>query len=152
METDTKNESSAGTVRQTSAGWMLKRLCAYLDADMNDELRHVDLNLNQFAVLMTLLEVEGLTQAEIGRRIAMPGYSTTRSMDSLEEKRLVDRRPDERSRRSHRIYLTEQSRALAPELFAIVMRVNQRLLAPLDKGDRERLVIILEQVLAPKLG
>ncbi len=148
MKTDTKNDSSARTVKQSSTGWMLKRLCADLDADMNEELKHVDLNLNQFAVLMILLDTEGLTQAEIGRKIAMPGYSTTRTMDSLEEKRLVDRRHDERSRRSHRIYLTKHSRALAPELFVIVKRVNQRLLAPLDGDDQKRFAVILEQLIA----
>jgi DNA-binding MarR family transcriptional regulator len=94
---------------------MLKRLSIALDAEMSNELKRLELSLGQFAVLMTLSEAEGLTQTEIGKKIAMPGYATTRTLDALEEKRYVERRTDERSRRSHRIYLTDQSRRIAPE-------------------------------------
>lgn len=126
---------------------MLKRLSASLDAEMNEELRRFDLNINQFAVIMTLLEKEGLTQTEIGKKIRMPGYSTTRTMDALEEKQFLERRPDERSRRSHRIYLTDKGNAMAPELFRAVKRVNKQLLSPLDAQERGLLVGLLEKLL-----
>ncbi len=132
-------------------GWMLKRLSSVLDAEMHRELSRLDLNLNQFAVLMTLLESEGMTQTEIGQKIGMPGYATTRSLDALEEARLLERRPDERSRRSHRIHLTDVGRAMAPDLFAIVGHVNEQLLAPLAEDERLLFATILEKLVHAKL-
>ncbi len=151
MERGAAIDSQARTVRQTSAGWMLKRLSASLDAEMSERLKDHGLSINQFAVIMTLLEEEGLTQTEIGNKIEMPGYSTTRTIDALEEKLLLERRPDTRSRRSRRIYLTDRGRALAPELFGIVRRVNTRLLRPLGEREREMLIALLEKLLRSRL-
>jgi len=131
---------------------MLKNLGARLDAEMRVELKKLDLNISEFAVLMTLLEGEGLTQAEIGRKVLMPGYATTRTLDALEDKKLVQRRPDERSRRSHRIYLADRGRATGPDLFEIVRRVNTGLLSPLGADDVQTLRRLLGMLLASSLG
>lgn len=147
MEHNDKIKNQTQNVRRTSVGWMLKNLYSSLDAEMNKELEYLDLNINQFAVMMTLLENEGLTQAQIGKKIAMPGYSTTRTMDVLEEKKYLERRVDERSRRSYRIYLTDLGHAVGPELFAIVKRVNARLLSPLSEQEQAQLVGLLETLL-----
>lgn len=147
MEHNDKIKTQTQNVRRTSVGWMLKNLYSSLDAEMNKELECLDLNINQFAVMMTLLENEGLTQVQIGKKIAMPGYSTTRTMDVLEEKKYLERRVDERSRRSYRIYLTDLGHAVGPELFAIVKRVNARLLSPLSEQEQAQLVGLLETLL-----
>jgi len=147
-----KTQSPAQRVRENSVGWMLKVLCTSLDAEMSNELRRLDLNTGQFAVLMTLSEAEGLTQAEIGKKITMPGYATTRTIDALEEKQFVERRKDDRSRRSYRIYLTDQSRRIIPELFTIVMKVNEQLLSVLSSTERKHLTAILKKIVLAKLG
>ena len=125
---------------------MLKALCTSLDEEMSDELKKLDLTVSQFAVLMTLLEKEGLTQSDIGKKIVMPGYATTRTIDSLEEKQFVVRRKDERSRRSFRIYLTDSSRAIAPKLFTTIGRVNRRLLSTLSLTETKNLTAILKKL------
>lgn len=150
MEEDSKIAPTAVRTRESSVGWMLKRLSVALDAQMSNELKRLDLNLSQFAVLMTLLEAEGLTQTEIGRKIAMPGYSTTRTLDALEEKQYVERCTDERSRRSHRIYLTEQGRGFAPELFGIVRNVNEQLLSVLSTAESRQLATLLKKLVLAK--
>ena len=141
-----KPESQAGKVRKGSTGWMLKILCTSLDAEMSDELRRLGLNLGQFAVLMTLSEAEGLTQSEIGKKITMPGYATTRTIDALEEKRFVERRKDNRSRRSYRIYLTDHSRKVVPQLFAVVGKVNEHLLSALTPKEQKDFMKILQKL------
>lgn len=141
-----KPESQAEKVRKGSTGWMLKILCTSLDAEMSDELKRLGLNLGQFAVLMTLSEAEGLTQSEIGKKITMPGYATTRTIDALEEKRFVERRKDNRSRRSYRIYLTDQSRKVVPQLFAVVGKVNEHLLTALTPKEQKDFMKILQKL------
>ena len=139
-------------MRNTSVGWMFKMICTRLDADMSKELNSLNLNLNEFAVLMTLLQQQGITQTEIGKKIIMPGYSTSRNLDSLEEKELVERRTDAQSRRNFRIFLTDKGREMGPKLFNTVRTVNQHFLSELDSGERKQLTSILQKLVQKKFG
>ena len=123
-------------------------LTGCLNPRMKQEFKRLDLDLSQFAVLMTLLEEEELTQTGIGKRITLPGYATTRTIDALEEKHLVERRKDERSRRSHRIFLTDEGHAIAPQIFAIVKSVNEGFLSALDTAEKKQLKAILKKLLS----
>ncbi|MEW8626653.1 MAG: MarR family transcriptional regulator [Candidatus Thiodiazotropha sp.] len=151
MDKQIKTKPPATKVRESSVGWMLKVLSTLLDAEMSKELKRWDLNLSQFAALMSLSEKEGLTQAELGKKIIMPGYATTRTLDALEEKHFVERRRDERSRRSHRIFLTAQGREIIPELFAIVKKVNEGLLSELSATEKKQVSIILNKLVQTRL-
>ncbi len=141
----------AKSARENSSGWMLKRLCSQLDLEMKQALESVDISTNQFAVLMTVMEFEGLTQTELGEKIAMPGYATTRTLDSLEARQLVERRADESSRRSHRIYLTTKGCKLGPRIFAIIDKVNTKFLATINKTDQNRFNALLKKLLCTSL-
>lgn len=141
---------AAKDIKEGSVGWMLKVICTALDAEMTSRLKELDLNISQFAVLMTLSEMEGLTQTEIGQKVTMPGYATTRTIDALEKKKFVERRRDERSRRCYRIYLTDQGRTITPELFKIVRNVNERLLLVLSSKEKNQLIAILKKLVMKK--
>ncbi|MCK5125587.1 MAG: MarR family transcriptional regulator [candidate division Zixibacteria bacterium] len=138
MKNKAKPQNQAQKTRKYSAGWMINMLAAALDASLVKQLGKLDLNINQFAILMTLLENEGLTQAEIGRKIFMRGFSTTRTLDILEKKKLVKRLRDEQSRRCNRIYLTVRGRKIGPKLFKAVEIVNSNLLSILSKTEENQ--------------
>jgi DNA-binding MarR family transcriptional regulator len=90
-------------VRLGSYGWYLKILGTWMDNKMNEELAPLGLSLNQFAIIMTILEQEGLTQSEIGQRVMQPSYATTRNIDKLESLGYVKRQRHEGCRRSYHI-------------------------------------------------
>lgn len=115
---------------------------------IKQELKRLELDLKQFGVLMALLEEEGLTQTEIGKKITLPGYATTRTIDALEKKQLIERRTDERSRCSYRIYLTDKGHATGPELFIIINKVNEDLLSVISATERKQLATILQKILS----
>ncbi len=123
-------------------------ISARLDSLVKQELKRLGLDLKQFGVLMALLEEEGLTQTEIGKKIILPGYATTRTIDALEKKQLIERRTDERSRRSYRIYLTDKGHTTGPELFIIINKVNEDLLSVLPATERKQLTTILQKILS----
>lgn len=139
------------SIRLGSCGWYLKTLGTWMDNQMNKRLGTMGLSLSQFAIIMTLLEQQGLTQVEIGQRVMLPGYATTRNIDKLESLGYVKRRRHETSRRSYRIQLTEAGRALAPDLYRATKSVNERFLSTLKEDDRTELLRILT-VVASKLG
>ena len=141
-----QNQSSATDVRENSFGWMLKSLCSQFDKEMVQALKPHDLNLGQFAILMTLLEKDGVSQSDIGKKILMPGYATTRNIDVLEKNGLLERKKNETSRRSFCIRLTDKGKALAPTLFSIIKNINEKILLPLDKGEVESLKRLLFKI------
>lgn len=138
------------SIRLSSCGWYLKTLGTWMDNQMDERLEPLGLSLNQFAIIMVLLEQEGLTQVEIGQRVMMPGYATTRNIDKLESLGYVKRQKHETSRRSYRIRLTETGRALAPDLFRATKSVNERFLSPLEEEQQAEFLRILA-TLASKL-
>ncbi len=134
-------------VRENSAGWLVTMMGRRMDAAMDIELKEHDLDVRFFINLMSLLEEDELTQTELGHRVGEAQYTTSRIIDALEERKLVERRKDPNSRRAHRIALTNQGRELAQHLPGIVRRVNDQNLGRLNKNEREELVRLLRKAL-----
>lgn len=140
------DQNLAAMTRSGSTGWLVKSLGAWLDNQIDMHLKPLGLTKAQFAIIMTLLENDGVTQAEIGRKILMPGYATTRNIDKLESTELLKRQNHKLSRRAHSIFLTEKGKKLAPTLFSIVENVNTLFLKPIDDKDKQKLNEILSRL------
>lgn len=134
-------------VRENSVGWMLNRLVADLDVKMKEALDPLELNQSQFAILMLILESEGLSQSAIGKRITLTASAMTRNLDSLEARGLIKRQTDKQSRRSYKIVITDDGRRLAPQLFATVKAVNHWLLDGLSDKNTTQLKSSLTQLI-----
>ena len=132
--------------REQSAGWMFKTISNWIDEELSRQLKSLGLSRIQFPIMMVLLEEEGLTQVEIGKRIYMPGYATSRNIDQLEYKKLVQRQLHESSRRSHRIYLTSQGKKLAPQLFLVAHAISDKLLDTLEGDEKQMFKALLYRV------
>jgi len=139
--------TDAKTTRQNSVGRMLNLLTKKLNAEMNARLSPLGLSLPEFSILMMLLEQEGQTQTELGKKTAIPAHGTTRSIDALEELNLVERRNDPASRRSHRIFLTPKGQRIGPQLFVIVAEVNGWLLNGLDAPEKQAFAATLGKII-----
>lgn len=129
-------ENEAETVRTNSLGWMIQRIARQLDRAMESRLSEIDLNLQQFAVMMTVLETDGQTQTEIGNKFSIPPYAISRALDHLETSGHLERKPHPTSRRTHLVFATDQGRKLAPRLFAIVREVNSDLVAAFSAQEQ----------------
>ncbi len=134
-------------VRENSAGWLVKQMSRRMDAAMVAELKDLGLDLRQFENLMSLYEDDNLNQVTLARRLGEAGYTTSRQIDVLEERGLVMRMRDPKSRRAHRIVLTEVGRSIAEKLPPIVNRVNVANLAALSQQEHKTLVELLKKAL-----
>ena len=147
----TKEVTLSARARETrtgSAGWMIQRLAGGVNDAMKASLAERELSLDQFVLLMTLAEGDGLTQTEIGAKVRFPGYTVTRALDALSARGLVERRPDAKSRRVHRVVMTAAGQALMPALFETVARQNAGLLAPLTAKERDSFLALLAKLVA----
>lgn len=137
----------AKSTRENSVGWKIQQISGRFCREMTRELAEEQLKLDHFILLMRLAEHENITQTQLGEGISMPNYAITRALDHLETLKLVERRPDAQSRRAHRVFMTDQGRALMPKLFKVVQRVNANMLATLPEQAQRQLVTALDMLL-----
>ncbi len=132
--------------REESFGFLIQTIARTLDAKMKVELEKIGVDIKIFANLMMLGQQDGINQREIGQRLNFPEYFTSRNVDALVDAGLAERRPDPDSRRSFLVFLTDQGRAKAEELPAIVRAVNDDVLGDLSAKERQTAIALLQKV------
>lgn len=83
----------------------------------------------QYAVLRVLWERDGQSGAAIGQRLVIDSATITGVIDRLEGTGLLERRADGGDRRVHRLFLTDQGRALQRPLDAVMDELNADVVA-----------------------
>ncbi|MGF1695397.1 MarR family transcriptional regulator [Vibrio lamellibrachiae] len=134
--------------RQTSFGWMINVIAGQAAKKFEIELKKHGLTLALWPTMMCLWEEEGVTQRDISAKSKVENSTTTRTLDKLEKLGLVERRDDPNSRRSFRIYLTEQGHALKEVLLPIPLAVNKDMLSSLDKAEQTEMIRLLQKMVA----
>lgn len=134
-------------VRENSIGWMLSMSSRIAHNLLKKQLKSLGILPEHFVLLMILLEKDGVIQSILAEKTNLPQYSITRHIDSLEQKQLVRREADPSSRRSWHIYTTDKCTQLAPQLYAVVKVVNQKLLANLSDNEAKQLCSLLAKII-----
>jgi len=104
------------------------------------------------AVLTALAVVEGagepLTPSQISERVLVPSATMTATLDALERRGWVVRRPNAADRRSLLVEVTDEGRAVADRLLPGIRKVERGVLSALSERERAQLLRLLEKVLA----
>lgn len=90
----------------------------------------------QCLFLESLLEEDGLSVGEIGRRIALDTATLAGVLDRLATAGWVLREPDPLDGRVTRVLITEKAMGVLPELAAAIERANSELLASFSQEER----------------
>ncbi|ANU39170.1 MarR family transcriptional regulator [Vibrio scophthalmi] len=134
--------------RQSSFGWMINVVAGKAEKMFDAELKKHGLSVALWPTMMCLWEEEGVTQRDIAAKSKVENSTTTRTLDKLENLGLVERRADPHSRRSYRIYLTEQGRSLKEQLLPIPVAVNQTMLSSLNDKEQQQMIALLQKMVA----
>ena len=89
-------------------------------------VRH-ELSVAQFASLLMLDEVPGLSVADVARKVSTARQSANEMLGGLERAGLVERRPHPSDRRTQQIFLTDAGRQRLAEAVPTVQAVEARL-------------------------
>jgi len=101
----------------------------------------------QFQHLRNLWVEDGLTQAELSRRIGIEMASSTAILDSLETTRLITRVRNAADRRKINVFLTPAGAALEVPLMACAADANQRASKGLSKAEVAQLFALAGRVI-----
>lgn len=128
-------------------GTYSKKVSLRIERKLAQRLAITGLSVKTFGIIMMLLEEEGQTQIELGKRADVPGYATTRGLDKLEQQGLIERRAHPTSRRANLIYLTEKGQELREILPPIIQEINDDFLGVCDAEERKVLQGALVKIL-----
>jgi DNA-binding MarR family transcriptional regulator len=99
------------------------------------------------SILLPLAEEDGLQIGELGRRSRLSKQTMTTMVRLMEERGLIERRPDATDRRASRIYLTERSRAFLPVAQQVLRDLNDRVASLLTPEDVQALRRSLQELM-----
>lgn len=126
--------------------WLVSRVALQAGRLVAERLGDAGVKRKHFSVLATLEEFGPMSQAAIGRRLALDRSDLHAIVGDLERDGLVERARDEADRRRNAVALTAKGRAALKRLEARVARAQEELLEPLSAKEREQLVGLLTRV------
>ena len=124
----------------------IARLSRRLRLGFDQLLEPFGLTSVQFALLQRLAQVDGLVQAELGRRMAIEPATLTGIVQRLERDGWVRRDCDPENRRLQRVWLSDKARAAMPALLRVQGRRRRRLFSGFSSEDMVRLEGLLERL------
>lgn len=133
-----------------SLGFLLVRTALKLRLLGNVILQEAgeDITVDQWGILNLLWEADSQTPVELARRADKDKPNVTRLLKILEDKKLVERKPDPKDRRSHHIVLTEAGYALKDRLLGLGVTCYERACQGLSQQEIETLKGLLNRVYA----
>lgn len=127
-------------------GHLIRRAHQVAVAIFMEETGGHDVTPVQFAILNALLADPGEDQVTLARKVAFDAATFGSVITRLEARGWVRREPDAVDRRRKRLWVTEQGAEAAREMRRSVGKVQQRILGPLDAGEREQLLALLDRL------
>jgi DNA-binding MarR family transcriptional regulator len=129
-----------------SPAFLLARMGVAMKTRALEEFEQVGYEAYHYGVLALLGEAACDTQAAIADALAVDRSQLVGILDSLEERKLIQRQRDPNDRRRHTVTLTPEGRKQLVRLRGIVRRLEDEFLAPLDAKSREALHDLLLQL------
>lgn len=129
-------------------GYLIKQAQAAQHAEMARVLHEHGVTFAQFAVLATLAEEPGLSNAELARRAFVTPQSMSETLLDLEQRQWISRRRHPVRGRILQTELTDQGRKTLQACDAEVRALEERMLADLSADQRRQLTAELRACVA----
>jgi DNA-binding MarR family transcriptional regulator len=141
-----KPKPGPGDRAPSTLGFLLSQVGIHASRRFAERIAEIDLHPPLFRVLNVVDAAEGESQGAIGDAIHVPPSRMVSIVDELEEGGLVERRPHPRDRRIRAVYLTPEGRKALAKGRRIAREHEEELVRGMSKGDREKLVSLLQRI------
>ncbi|MGH7722168.1 MAG: MarR family winged helix-turn-helix transcriptional regulator [Candidatus Dormibacteria bacterium] len=109
------------------------------------ELAPLGMSLPLANALIDLEEEDGISSAELSRRVSVTAQTMTHLVSSLMERGLVERRRHSSHGRILTVHLTPAGRRVVTRCTAISTGVERRMMRGFSMAERRRLLAVLER-------
>lgn len=148
-------QETVGALEEESPGYVLKQAHVALRTAMEAALRPLELTVAQYACLELLGRHPGLSNAELARGAFVTRQSMNLVLRGLVDRDLLTRAEQAPQGRALPTRLTPDGRDVLQAASAAVRDVERQMLAPLSRGDQDRLrehLAACAAALTPKNG
>ncbi len=129
---DTKNQS----LRFAGSIWCnLDIALRNLDQVYGQVIEPLGLTVIEWYILRSLYDQDGQHASELARAVGRAATSFTPILDKLQNKDMIERRPDASDRRAVRIYLTKKGNNQRDQVMASAEQVDTRIRKSVSSGD-----------------
>lgn len=123
--------------RIDSLGYQLGLLNRLYDRCLQDALKEFGVAPGQFAPLVMLFEEDGLTQAELCRRINVEQPTMANTLERMERDGLVKRKADSDDRRRAHVFLTTRAKDIQAQVMEAARAVSNRTVTRLSASEQD---------------
>jgi len=127
-------------------GHLIRRAQQLAVAVFMEETADYDVTPVQFAILNALMDTPGVDQVTLAGRVAFDAATSGSVIGRLEAKGWVRREADTQDKRRKLLWLTPEGEQAALQMTRAVIKVQGRILGPLDAAEREQLVALLHKL------
>jgi len=136
----------AGDRAPSTLAFLLSQVGIYAARQFAERIAEVGLQPPLFRVLNLVEAAEGRSQQAIGEAIQVPASRMVALVDELEQRGLVERRPDPADRRVRALFLTKQGRDTLARGREIAKQHEKELTRGMAAVDRKRLTELLQKI------
>lgn len=129
-----------------TAAFLLSRLGFEVSRDFGKRLAPLGLEPRHVGLMRNILGAEGQSQHALGEALGIPASRMVALVDELEERGLVERRPEPQDRRVRAIHPTPRGRRLMNKVAEIGMAVEAAITGALSAKERKQLVELLRKL------
>jgi len=132
--------------------WHLKQAWYFALTAVNEAISRHGVSTAQIGVLRQLATEPGLSGAELARRLLITPQGVQLALKSLEERGLVERRPDPQHARILQVFLTEEGREVATAAVRDAIAAHDEVFGVLTPEEQQTLRELLARVVEKGTG
>ncbi len=126
--------------------FLLAQIGAHAAGRFAERLAPLKLGPPDAGILHILRRSPGLSQQELAGRLAAHPSRVVALIDGLEQRGLVERRPNADDRRQYSLFLSPQGTATLEDIGRVGREHQEDLLRSLDKDERQQLTMLLQKI------
>lgn len=127
-------------------GFLVRRLHQIHVAMFMEEFKSQNITPVQYGLMTAVAALPGLDQTALGQEVGLDRTTTADVVKRLEERGLLERRPNPSDRRTRHVQLTDEGQALVAELHVNMSRAQERMLEPLRPAEKAILMDLMRRL------
>jgi len=132
--------------RSGSTAFLLAQVGAHAATQFGERMTKLRLTRPHAGILRLVGLSPGLSQQELGRRLSILPSRLVALLDELQERGLVERRPDPQDRRTYALHLTAAGRSATEQIGRIAREHDDAICASLNADERQQLHALLTRI------
>jgi DNA-binding MarR family transcriptional regulator len=124
-------------------GFLVRRLHQIHVAMFFEECKSHNVTPVQYGILTAVSAIPDLDQTSLGQEVGLDRTTTADVVKRLEDRGLVERRPNPLDKRTRHVRLTPEGETVVESLRGDMARAQERMLAPLRPAERTMLMDLM---------